>query len=51
MFEGMIIDYTVAKECVNPDTWYTCYQCGACGRVFENGMMIDDGGTTPDMED
>ena len=42
----MIIDYTVAVECENPEVYYTCRQCGKCGRKFENGIMIDDGGTT-----
>lgn len=42
----MIIDYTAAVECSNPEVFYTCYQCGKCGRVFEDGIMIDDGGTT-----
>ena len=42
----MIIDYTIAKECSNPEVFYTCYQCGKCGRVFEDGFMVDDGGTT-----
>lgn len=46
--ERMIIDYTVAVECKNCDTLYICYKCGECGRRFENGIMIDDGGTTPD---
>lgn len=44
----MIIDYAVAVECVNPKTLYICYKCGKCGRKFENGFMVDDGGTTPD---
>ena len=44
------ISWTVAKECENPETLYTCYQCGKCGRKFEDGYMIDDGGTTPDDE-
>ena len=48
---GMIIDYTVAVECENPEVYYTCRQCGKCGRKFENGFMIDDGGTTIDEED
>ena len=43
---GMMIDYTLAKECKNEEVWYTCYQCGKCGRVFDNGFMVDDGGTT-----
>ena len=47
----MIIDYTIAKECSNPEVFYTCYQCGKCGRVFEDGIMIDDGGTTIDEEE
>ena len=38
----MIIDYTIAVECSNPEVFYTCYQCGKCGRVFEDGIMIDD---------
>ena len=42
----MIIDYTVANECSNPETFFTCYKCGKCGSVFEDGIMIDDGGTT-----
>lgn len=48
---GMIICYTVAKECKDPETMYTCYQCGKCGRKFEDGIMVDDGGTTPDDEE
>ena len=47
----MIIDYILAKECSNPEVVYTCYQCGKCGRVFEDGIMIDDGGTTIDEEE
>ena len=42
----MIVDYEVAIECKNKDAWYTCRKCGKCGRVFEHGIMIDDGGTT-----
>ena len=29
----------------------TDYKCGKCGRVFENGFMVDDGGTTIDEEE
>lgn len=47
----MIIDYIVAKECKNSEVWYTCYKCGQCGRKFENGFMVDDGGTTIEEED
>lgn len=43
----MIICYTVACECKNPETIYNCYKCGKCGRVFVEGVMVDDGGTTP----
>lgn len=39
----MIIDYTPAVECSNPEVYYTCYQCGKCSRVFKDGFMIDDG--------
>lgn len=42
----MIIDYSVANECINTDAWYICYKCGECGRVFIDGIMLDDGGTT-----
>ena len=38
--------YILAKECKNKNAWYTCYKCGKCGRVFEYGYLIDDGGTT-----
>ena len=47
----MIVEYTLAKECKNEEVWYTCYQCGKCGRVFEDGFMVDDGGTTIDEEE
>lgn len=42
----IILDYEVAKECVNEKVWYTCLKCGKCGRVFEGGYLVDDGGTT-----
>ena len=45
-----IIYKALAKECKNEEVWYTCYQCGKCGRVFENGFMVDDGGTTIEKE-
>ena len=47
----MIIDYTLAKECKNEEAWCTCCKCGKCGRVFENGYLIDDGGTTIEEEE
>lgn len=43
---NMIIDYALCQECSNPDAFYICYKCGDCGRKFENGFMVDDGGTT-----
>lgn len=36
----MILDYIPAVECKNKDVWFTCYQCGKCGRVFEDGIMM-----------
>ena len=47
----MILDYIVANECTNPEAHYICHKCGRCGRVFENGYMVDDGGTTIDEEE
>ena len=47
----IILDYTPADQCCNNEVWYTCYKCGKCGRVFENGYLIDDGGTTVTEED
>lgn len=47
----MVVDYVPAKECKNKEVWYTCYKCGKCGRKFENGFMVNDGGTTADDED
>lgn len=42
----MVLEYILANECENTDAWYTCLHCGKCGRRFENGIMVDDGGTT-----
>lgn len=42
----MIIDYVIANECKNKEVYFICYKCGKCGRKFENGVMVDDGGTT-----
>lgn len=47
----MIIDYIPAKECKNQEAWFTCHKCGKCGRVFEYGIMVDDGGTHPQEDD
>ena len=46
----MIVEYTLAKECKNEEVLYTCYKCGKCGRAFEDGYLIDDGGTTIEEE-
>ena len=43
--------YPIAEQCQNEKCWYTCYKCGKCGRVFENGIMVDDGGTTVSEEE
>lgn len=45
----MIVDYAPADEC--RETIYICHKCGKCGRVFEDGIMIDDGGTHVTEED
>ena len=42
----MFIDYGVCAECRNNEAWYICYKCGECGRKFDGGVMVDDGGTT-----
>lgn len=46
LYEHMIVDYARANECEQEVWGYTCYKCGKCGRKFENGFMVDDGGTT-----
>lgn len=43
----IFIDYAKAKECNNIDAWFNCLKCGQCGRVFKDGFMVDEGGTTP----
>ena len=48
---NILIDYAICKECQNKEAYYTCYKCGKCGRVFEDGILIDDGGTTEEEED
>ena len=47
----MIVEYIISKECKNEEVWCTCYKCDKCGRVFEDGFMIDEGGTTVDKEE
>lgn len=47
----LIVDYIPAKECKNEETMCMCLKCGKCGRVFECGIMVDDGGTTIDEEE
>ena len=40
------VDYAPCEECNNTDTYgMMCVKCGKCGRSFENGIMVDDGGT------
>jgi hypothetical protein len=51
MFKNIIVDYPLAKECEDPDAFIMCYKCGKCGRQFENGFMIHDGGTTPEDDE
>lgn len=46
----MIINYIKAKEC-KANAYVMCLKCGKCGRKFESGYMVDDGGTTPDEEE
>lgn len=41
------IDYARAIECKEETFGYMCCKCGKCGRKFKNGIMVDDGGTTP----
>lgn len=50
-YENLIIDYARANECEQTTYGYTCYKCGKCGRKFENGFMVDDGGTTVDDDE
>lgn len=49
--KNIIIDYCRANECEQEVFGYTCYKCGQCGRKFENGYMVDDGGTTVSEEE
>ncbi len=48
---NIMVDYVLAKECKNPDAWYMCHKCGECGRKFEDGIMVDDGGTHPQEDE
>ena len=50
MSNGFVfIDYAVSKECKNPESMgCICVKCGECGRKFEDGFMVDSGGTHPD---
>lgn len=41
----LFVDYYAAVECENPDAYCTCLKCGKCGRKFDCGFMVDDGGT------
>lgn len=42
----ILVDYEICNECQNPKVYYTCLKCGKCGRKFDHGYMVDDGGTT-----
>lgn len=44
------VDYIRAAECMNEDAYSVCLKCGKCGRKFENGYMVDDGGTHEEDE-
>lgn len=44
------IDYVKANECRHPEA-YMCRKCSDCGRIFDKGFMVDDGGTTVDEEE
>lgn len=45
------MDYCRCMECKNEEAIHTCLKCGKCGRIFENGFMADDRGTTIEEED
>ena len=47
----MIVEYIITKECKNEEVLCTCYKFGKCGRVFENRLLIDKGGTTINEEE
>lgn len=44
----MIIDYELSENCQNPEVYYICHKCGACGRKFEDGILIEEGGEEND---
>ena len=48
----MLIDYIPATECKNLQETFgmICVKCGKCGRKFQDGVMVDDGGTHPDVD-
>lgn len=41
----IFIEYCAAAKCENLDAYSTCLKCGKCGRKFDHGIMVDDGGT------
>lgn len=50
----IFVDYSCAKQCKNIEESYgmICVKCGKCGRKFNNdGVMVNDGGTTPVDDD
>ena len=48
----MLMDYVCAKECKNTEESFgeICLKCEKCGRKFNDGIMIDDGGTHPNWD-
>lgn len=44
----VFLDYWTCKECTDPH-YGMCYQCGRCGRKFENGVLLN-GDELPDWE-
>ena len=48
----VIVNYIPAKECTNPEVYFSCMKCEVCGRRFDRfGLLTDDGGTTIEEED
>ena len=39
----MFVEYDVCRECKNPYVINLCLHCGACGRIFEDGICTNIG--------